>query len=126
MKTKRSVSLLISGILALAYLIYIISYFKGNMAGAETGEEFLGGTIATALVTPHIVFVALAFIFNCIGYFANKFWAALTGGILYVVGGLLFILYFLFVVPSIILSFVGCANLKKINARNSKQPSDHQ
>lgn len=116
MKTRRSTSLLISGILAIAYLIYIISVFYGNIAGAETEAEALGGSIATALVTPHIIFVALGFIFNCIGYFANKFWAALTGGILYAVGGLLFILYFLFVIPSMILSFVGCAKLKKRGA----------
>lgn len=123
MKRKRSTCLLISGILALLYLIYIISYFFGNIIGAESDIDLISDSIATAMVTPHIIFVALAFIFNAIGYFTNKFWAALTGGILYVVGGLLFISYFLFVLPSIILSFVGCARLNKINAINAQNQS---
>ena len=116
MKKKKSICLLISGIIGLAYIIYLIVYFSSSIFGSQDGAEALGGAIATALVTPHMVLVAVAVIFNWVGFFTNKSWAALTGGILYCVGGVLFIMYILFVVPSIILSFVGCAKLKKINA----------
>ena len=113
MKTKRSVFLLVSGIIGLAYLIYIISHFFGSIVGADDMATAIGSSLATALVTPHIMLVALAVIFNWIGYLANKSWAALTGGILYVVGGVLFILYIIFVIPSIVLSFIGTSKLKK-------------
>ncbi|WP_291583458.1 hypothetical protein [Clostridium sp. UBA6640] len=70
--------------------------------------------MATALVTPHMVLVVLATIFNWVGYFSNKRGFTLTGGILYSVGGVIFIIYIIFVIPSIILSFVGYAKLKDI------------
>lgn len=119
MKNKRSKALLISAILGTLYSIYLICYFSGAIGGSE-GSEQLGAAMATALVTPHMILVVLATIFNWVGYFANKRGFALTGGILYSVGGVMFLIYILFVVPSLVLSFVGYANLKKINEQNSK------
>lgn len=112
-KKKRSLPLIISAVLGLAYSIYIISYFSVNMSGS--GAEALGGALATALVTPHMVCVAVAVIFNIIAVFTNKRGFALAGAILYCVGAVLFLIYAFFVVPSIVLSFVGYAKLGKLN-----------
>lgn len=114
MKIKRSKILLISAILGTLYSLYLITYFSGGIFGSKDGVELAGAAMATALVTPHMVLVVLATIFNWVGYFSNKRGFALTGGILYSVGGVIFIIYIMFVIPSIILSFVGYAKLKDI------------
>ncbi len=117
---KHSKALLVSGILGALYAIYLISYFSGVITKGSGAAEQVGGAIATALVTPHMILVVLAVIFNWIAYFINKRGFALTGGILYSVGGVLFLLYLPFVIPSLVLSFVGYAKLKKINEINSQ------
>lgn len=119
MKSKHSKALLISAILGALYSIYLICYFTGAIGGSE-GAEQVGAARATALVTPHMVLVVLATIFNWVGYFTNKRGFALTGGILYSVSGVMFLIYIMFVIPSIVLSFVGYANLKKINNESDK------
>jgi hypothetical protein len=118
MKKKHSKALLIGAILGTAYSIYLILYFSGAIGGSE-GAEQAGAVIAAALVTPHMILVVLATIFNWVSYFTNKRGLALTAGILYSVSGVLFLIYILFVVPSLVLSFVGYANLKKINQANT-------
>ena len=115
MKKKKSVCLAIGGLLGLAYFIYICVYFTGVNTSSTDAAEAIGGAIATALVTPHMICVAIAVIFNLVGFFANKPWAALTAGILYAVGGVLFLAYFMFVIPSMVLCFVGYARVKKFN-----------
>ncbi|AQR98037.1 MULTISPECIES: hypothetical protein [Clostridium] len=117
---KHSKALLVSGILGALYAIYLISYFSGVMTKGSGDAQQIGGAIATALVTPHMILVVLAAIFNWVAYFTNKRGFALTGGILYSVGGVVFILYLVFVIPSLVLSFVGYAKLKKINEINSQ------
>ncbi|EDS78219.1 hypothetical protein [Clostridium massiliodielmoense] len=113
MKTKHSKCLLIAAILGSLYSLYLITYFAGGLV-SKSGTELLGASIATALVTPHMILVVLATIFNWVGYFSNKRGFALTGGILYSVGGVIFIMYIVFVIPSIVLSFVGYSKLKGI------------
>lgn len=116
---RHSKALLVSGVLGALYAIYLISHFSGAITGS-TGATQVGAAIATALVTPHMILVVLAAIFNWVAYFTNKRGFALTAGILYSVGGVIFILYILFVVPSLVLSFVGYTKLKKINEINSQ------
>lgn len=113
---KKSKCLLISAILGTLYMFYIISYFFKGVA-ATSGSEQLGAGIATALVAPHMFLLALAVLFNWIGWIANVRWAALTGGILYCVSGLLFLFYVFFEIPSIILSFVGFSKMKNANVK---------
>lgn len=120
-KKKRSVALIISGVLGVLYSIFVISYFSGVSGGTASEAETIGGAIATALVTPHMVCVVVATIFNVIAALANKRGFALTGAILYCVSAVLFLMYTPFVVPSIILSFVGYARLGKIKKNNSEQ-----
>lgn len=119
-KKKRSVALIISAVLGVLYSIYLVSYFGGVVFSGSSGSEAVGGAIATALVTPHMVCVVVATIFNVIAAINNKRGFALVGAILYSVGALLFLMYAFFVVPSIILSFIGYAKLGK-NAQNSPE-----
>lgn len=120
-RKKRSWALIISAVLGLAYSIYIVTYFSGLLNADQSGAEFAGSAIATALVTPHMVCVVLATIFNIIAALGNKRGFALVGAILYCVAAVVFLMYALFVLPSIVLSFIGYARLGKLNKTSQSQ-----
>jgi len=124
MQNKRSIALIVSAVLGVAYSVYIIAHFSGAIWGADSGAEAIGGVIATALVTPHMVCVVVAAILNAIAAITNNRSFALAGGILYCVGAVLFLLYALFVVPSIILSFVGYARLERMKRNAAVESTD--
>lgn len=109
---KRSKMLLVSWILGLLYFIYLYSYFSG-LISSTSGSEQIGAGIASALVTPHMITVLLAVIFNIIGWYRNMKGFTLTAGILYAVSIVLFPPYFMFVLIEMILSFVGYSSIKK-------------
>ncbi|NFD83433.1 benzylsuccinate synthase [Clostridium botulinum] len=111
---KRSKAFFTSIILATIYLIYIISYFYGILGQGDTAEQ-IGSGLATALVTPHIVVLAISVMFGWLAFGLSSSVFALTASILYTVAGVMFIPYIFFVIPSIILGFVGYANQKNIN-----------
>lgn len=112
-KQKKSIPLLISWIIGSAYAVYLPAYFGSTIGGSTDTAEAVGASIAAALVTPHIICVCLAVIFNILSWAANIRWAALCGGILYSVALVLFLPYFLFVVAEIVLFFIGFAKMKK-------------
>ena len=113
----RSKALLVANILASAYAIYLISYFFGGTASAE-GADAIGGAIATALVTPHMIMFLVGAVFGWIGYLAKQTWAALVGAILYSVGTLFFLAYFMFGVPILVLGFIGYSKQKQLLKAN--------
>ncbi len=117
----RSKVLFVSAVIGTLYVFYLISYFIGGTASAGSTEEAIGTGLATVLVAPHMFMVFLAVIFNWIGFAMNKKWAAITCGVLYSVAGFLFMLYIMFVIPCIVLSFVGVAQVGKINAKKNAQ-----
>lgn len=111
MEKKKNVLLLISAILGCAYLIYSIVYWTGLNSGGSSSAESIGFGIATAIVFPHLIATAVAFIFNLLGWIMDHKWFALTGAILYTVALLLFPLYFMFVVAEMVLSYIGFARM---------------
>lgn len=111
---NRSKVLFVCAVLATIYMIYLITYFTGVTTSSDEAEA-IGGAIATALVMPHMILMALGAIFNWIGVCLKKNWGALTASILYCVGLVLFPLYFMFTIPLIVLGFVGYAKQKKLN-----------
>lgn len=113
---KRSLCLLIATGLATAYAVYLMSYFFGGVSSAD-GAEAVGGMIATALIMPHMVTFIIGAIFGWVGVFLRKSWGALVAAILYSVGTLLFLAYFMFGVPLLILGFVGYSMQKKLNSK---------
>ncbi len=112
----KSKVLFVANTLATLYVIYLCSHFWGGMANAD-GAEAIGGAIATALVTPHIIMFLVGAVFGWIGFFIKKSWAALVGAILYSVGTLFFLMYAMFGVPILILGFIGYAKQKKLNSQ---------
>lgn len=110
---KRSKFLLTSWIICALYLTYILAYFWAKIPYNPSIAESIAIGLATMLIGPHIIITFLALIFNIIGWSSVKPWAALTGAILYSVAAIMFIRYCIFVIPSIVLSFVGFAKMKK-------------
>ncbi len=110
----RSKVLLVSNIIATLYVVYLITYFGGSVL-STSGAEAVGGAIATALVMPHMLMFVIGAVFGWIGYFIKANWSALVGAILYAVGTLFFLAYFMFGVPILILGFVGYSKQKKLN-----------
>lgn len=111
---KKSIALILSAIIGVGYALYITTYFGGSIFKSDNAMAAAGISIAAALVTPHMLCAVIAAIFNVIACFNNKSAFALTGAILYCCAAIVFLFYALFVVPSIILSFVGYARLKKL------------
>ncbi len=116
---KRSIMLAIVTLLATAYTVYLFCYFVGGTL-STSGSEAIGGAIATALVLPHAVMFLIGAVFGWIGYLLKQSWAALVAAILYSVGTLFFLAYFMFGAPLLIMGFIGYANQKKLNKRNKE------
>ncbi|MFA6809217.1 MAG: hypothetical protein WCR27_09530 [Eubacteriales bacterium] len=112
---NRSKVLFICAILGTIYTVYLIVYFAGTMGDLNSTDE-LGGALATALVMPHMVAMALGTIFSWLGFFLKKSWAALVGAILYCVAAVVFIMYAMFCIPMIVLGFIGFVKQKKMQA----------
>ena len=110
---NRSKILFVCSILATLYTIYLISYFYNSMQ-VDDSAEAIGGAIATALVTPHMVMIGVGAVFSWLGFILKKSWAAMVGAILYCVGALVFILYAIYCIPLIILGFIGFVKQKKL------------
>lgn len=113
----RSKILFISNALATLYTIYLISHFVGGTLNSD-GAEAVGGAIATALVTPHMIMFLIGAIFGWLGFVFKKSWAALVAAILYSVGTLFFLMYVMFGVPILVLGFIGYSKQKKLNLIN--------
>lgn len=117
---KRSIMLGIVTLLATAYTIYLFCYFVGGTVSSSDAAEALGGAIATALVLPHAVMFLIGAVFGWLGFLLKQSWAALVAAILYSVGTLLFLAYFMFGAPLLIMGFIGYANQKKLNKRGKE------
>jgi hypothetical protein len=113
---RRSKAAFWATLLALAYGIYAIIYWVGTNSSTADDAEAIGAGIATLLVLPHLLLTWLGIIFGLVGFFTRKTGFQLTAAILYAVGAVFFILYALFLLPSIVLGFVGYSAQKKVNA----------
>ncbi len=114
MKAKRSIILLITSILSTAYFIYLIVYF-GSAIGTTTGSEQAGAALATALVLPHIILIAVGAIFSWLGFFLRMKGLTLVGAIFFTIALFVFLPYFMFSAPLLILGFISFANQNKLS-----------
>lgn len=119
MFSRRSKASFWATLIAVAYGIYAIFYWVGTNASSEGDEEAIGSAIATVLVLPHLLVTWLGIIFGMFGFFARKTGFQLTAAILYAVAAALFFIYAIFLVPSIVLGFIGYSVQKKINKSSS-------
>jgi len=119
MLERRSKATFWATLVAVAYGIYAIVYWVGTNTSTTDDAEAIGAGIATVLVLPHLLVTWLGIVFGLIGFFTRKTGFQLTAAILYSVGAVLFIIYAIFLLPSIVLGFVGYSSQKKINASSS-------
>jgi len=115
MFANRSRALFISAVLGALYSVYIIGYFMG--AGNLTGASQAGVVIAKALVLPHVVLVVISTIVNFIAFFTSAKWFAVATVVLYLVAGVLFMTYFVFLLPMVVLSLIGILTVYRIKAK---------
>jgi cytochrome c oxidase assembly factor CtaG len=120
---NRSKAAFLAALLATAYAIYSVMYWSGVVGQTETLEtgEAIGAGLATLLVLPHTIVTVLGALFGIIAFFTRSPGLILTSAILYSVAAVLFFLYALFLVPSIVLGFVGYSNQKKLNKGAKKK-----
>ena len=111
MRVKGRVSGFLCMILTIVYAIYLVSYFSNISSLATDGASKLGGAIATALVTPHMVCVAIAAVMSVVGFFGKARWAFLVCGILLIVAAVVFLAYAMMVVIQAILAFLAYARM---------------
>lgn len=116
---KKSKLLLASSIIGTVYLIYLIFYFTNNFIISKDGAEIIGAGLAAALVTPHIVCVGIAVIFNWLGWALKVRWGALVAGIMYAVSMVCMFLYAVFVLIEMIFCFIAFAKMKHASEKNN-------
>lgn len=104
---SKSVIEFFAASIATAYSIYLICYFY------SIGTD-LGSSIATLLVTPHMICCVLGSVFMWVAFFRNNQGMALTGAIMFCVSAVLFITYAPLTLPTIILGFIGYSRIGTI------------
>jgi len=113
---NRSKAAFLAALFGSAYAIYSIVYWSGAIDATQSGDsaEAFGAGLATLLVLPHMLVTVLAALFGVIGFFVRSAGLILTSAILYSVAAALFFLYAPFLLPSIVLGFMGYVNQKKL------------
>ena len=111
---RRNILLLISSIIGIVYAIILTIYFIGVY------NQSIMGVIAFRLVTPHIILVGLAAVANGLSWYLDNGWVALASAVLYLVAGLVFTMYLLYILIPVVLAFVGFVMV------NNKQQRDNQ
>lgn len=113
MNRKTLMPLMISAVLGIVYTVIILLFYGNAIFAAGNPLSFIFGALAATLAAPHIVVVAIAAVFNTIAAISSSKAFALASAILYCLGAILFIFFAIFILPSIILCFIGYSNLKK-------------
>jgi hypothetical protein len=120
-RVKRSLLLLISAVLGLVFFFVLVGGTFSRTdemlsQAATTAEEVgvqLGTMIGAALLIPQMIATGIAVILNGVGWGIRSRGFALTGAIVYCVAAVLMIINAPFLLPSIVLSFVGYAKMRK-------------
>ena len=120
-KTKRNIQLLISCIFGVVFLVILAAgtFSRADQTLSQTAKTMedvgfqVGTMIGAALMIPQMVLTGIAIILNAVGWGSSSRGFSLAGAIVYSVSTLLMIVNAPFLLPSIVLSFVGYAKLKK-------------
>ncbi len=112
---NRSKAAFAGHLIALLYGFYIVSYFASINDGSGSDAEDIGAGLATVLVLPHMLTLWVGILFGILGFYMRKVGFLLSAGILYSVAAVVFFIYAIFLIPSIVLAFVGYSAQKKIN-----------
>ena len=110
---RSKIEFLCAGMSSL-YLAYILRYY---MSAADSG---LSGSMATAIVTPHILCCMFGVIFSWLAFFGNRRGFALTAAIMFSVAAVVFVMYAPLMIPLIIIGFIGYARIGSILQENGR------
>jgi len=114
----RSKALFFSAILGLGYTIFLFSHYRSAVSGSiGVGQD--GAAVASAMILPLMALMVLAILFNLVAFFFNSKGFAIAAGALYCACAIVFVPYFFYLIPMIVLSLVGVAMVSKIN-KNAK------
>lgn len=122
---KHSICLGISSVVSVLVLLYELFYIV--MSYQESASQSIGTQIGTkigiTIVLPHVFFVFLATVFLLISFFTNGLGFCITAGVLFSVSAVLMLSWSPFVIPSIILTFIGCAfcHKKKVEKQEAEE-----
>lgn len=111
-KPEKPKVLLVSAILATIWLIIAICSFASAAGSSSGAAEQIGTAIAGVMIIPFVIIAGLGLIFNWLSWALKKHGFAITAGVLYCVS-LIAITYNFGFIPSIVLTFIGSAKLKK-------------
>ena len=124
MSKKKSVVEMISAIIGSVYFVLVILIISGSASSvvrdflfstnANIANALIGTAIKLAFIIPSIAFAGFAMVFNWLSYGLNSVGFAITALILYCISGLVFLPYIAYLLPNIILSAFGIANISKI------------
>lgn len=112
MFNNRSKVAFTAALLGTLYTIYLLMYF-----GASAGET--AGAVAFALVMPHFICNLIAASFGWIGFFKNRKGMIITSLVFYVLAIVLFMIYFLFDLPMVILSAIAIGKVSSLQTTNN-------
>ena len=99
---NRSKTLIISMLLGVAYSIFLMSsFYDVTMNG--NGMDFIAGSIASAMVLPHMLATIAGAVFSVVAVIINKRWSAMVA----------LIMYAIFTLPIAIIATIGYVRMKK-------------
>ena len=111
MLANKSKVLLVSAILGFLYAIYLgLSFFIEELV-FELNVEFLENIFITEFMIPHVILAVLALIFTLLAFFLGQRVLAVLAGVCYIGAAAVFLQYGIFVLPMVVLSFVGTFTL---------------
>lgn len=114
---ERSITAFLAVLFASMYLVYIIVSFNEFRNQAEDPAEQIAGAILTLFLLPHLVVTSIAVFLGWIGFGVKSSGLILSSAILYCVGSVMFLLLFFYLIPSIVLGFVGYATQKRLSKK---------
>lgn len=112
MNKKRSKLLFVTNFLGVAVTLMIIKIFASGVASGNESEQ-VGAILSTVVILPYMISMVLANLFGILGYVYNTKGFVMASGVLYCVCMVLFIPYFMFVIPQAVMSFISYAKIKR-------------
>lgn len=113
-----------AAVLAVAFSVFVWIYGFYMASSAEGVGEALGATLVSLITLPGRITAAVGAILGVVGFFTRSAGLILTSAILYSVAAFLNVWGF-FLVPSIVLGFVGFSlEKKRLKASNDERSTD--
>ena len=119
MFNRRSPLVLISSVLGLVYASVVLDYLM-NAPSSALYTDFLRGTgLAMVFAWPHVLTAAVGSILGLVGFFRRSTQQIFASSVLFSAAAAVYLVWAVFLVPSIILGFLGNSSQKKINGGQS-------